>query len=122
MQALCSLLQEYDGINAMVQRDIKACICRVVALWKIQRMGGLSVILWSAQNSGAVVPLCDFHYSITYSPLFTGLPPPFAFGGVCALARARPRMQRITAAELLEIVLLWVNVRNSKTLTKNRDR
>lgn len=122
VQALFAHVPVNDVPNEMVRRTDSRNVRGIFAMQGIQDSSLIDVILWSASDSGAVVPLCDFHYSITYSPLFTGLSPPFAFGGVCALARARPRMQEIAAKKLLEIVLLWVNVRSSETLTKNRDR
>lgn len=120
VQALFAYVPVNDVPDAMVRRTDARNVLGIFAVQGIQDSSLIDVILWSASDSGAVVPLCDFQYSITYSPLFTGLPPPFAFGGVCALARARPRMQTIAAKMLLEIVLLWVNVRYRKTLLKNR--
>ena len=95
VQALFAYVPVNDVPDAMVRRTDSRNVCGIFALQGIQDSPLIDVILWSASDSGAVVPLCDFHNSITYSPLFTGLPPPFAFGGVCARARARPRMQEI---------------------------
>ena len=119
VQALFAYVPVNDVPDAMVRRTDARNVRGIFAVQGIQDSSLIDVILWSASDSGAVVPLCDFQYSITYSPVFTGLSPPFAFGGVCALARARPRMQTIAAKMLLEIVLLWVNVRYRKTLLKN---
>ena len=122
VQALFAYVPVNDVPDEMVRRTDARDVLGIFAVQGIQDSSLIDVILWSASDSGAVVPLCDFQYSITYSPLFTGLPPPFAFGGVCALARARPRMQTIAAKMLLTNVLLWVDVRSYKTLLKNRDR
>lgn len=111
VQALFAYVPVNDVPDAMVRRTDARNVLGIFAVQGIQDSSLFDVILWSASDSGAVVPLCDFQYSITYSPLFTGLPPPFAFGGVCALARARPRMRTIAAKMLLTIVLLWVDVR-----------
>lgn len=111
VQALFAYVPVNDVPNEMVRRTDTGNVLGIFAMQGIQDSSLIYVILWSASDSGAVVPLCDFQYSITYSPVFTGLSPPFAFGGVCALARARPRMQTIAAKMLLEIVLLWVDVR-----------
>lgn len=108
VQALFAYVPVNDVPVAMVRRTDARDVLGIFALQGIQDSSLIDVILWSASDSGAVVPLCDFQYSITYSPVFTGLSPPFAFGGVCALARARPRMQKIAAKMLLEIVLLWI--------------
>lgn len=93
VQALFAYVPVNDVPDEMVRRTDARNVLGIFALQGIQDSSLIYVILWSASDSGAVVPLCDFQYSITYSPLFTGLSPPFAFGGVCALARARPRMQ-----------------------------
>ena len=111
VQALFAYVPVNDVPNAMVRRTDARNVRGIFAVQGIQDSSLIDVILWSASDSGAVVPLCDFQYSITYSPVFTGLPPPFAFGGVCARARARPRMQEIAAKMFLTIVLLWVDVR-----------
>lgn len=112
VQALFAYVPVDDVPNAMVRRTDSRNVRGIFAVQGIQDSSLIHVILWSTSDSGAVVPLCDFHYSITYSPVFTGLSPPFAFGGVCALARARPRMQTIAAKMLFTIVLLWVDIRS----------
>lgn len=122
VQALFAYVPIDNVPDAMVRRTDSGNVLGIFAVQGIQDSSLIDVILWSASDSGAVVPLCDFQYSITYSPLFTGLSPPFAFGGVCALARARPRMQEIASTGVLTIVLHWVNIRSRKTLLENRDR
>lgn len=120
MQGLCFLLQVHHRALAMVQPHSKRGLLHVATLRRCQMVGRLSVILWSASDSGAVVPLCDFHSSVTGFPLYKGLSPPSPFGGVCALARARPRMQTIAAKMLLTIVLLWVDGGRKKPITARR--
>lgn len=122
VQALFAYVPVNDVPDAMVRRTDARNVLGIFAVQSIQDSSLIDVILWSASDSGAVVPLCDFQYSITYSPVFTGLSPPFAFGGVCALARARPRKQKMASTRVLTNVLLWVDIRSRLTLLKNRDR
>ena len=73
VQALFAYVPVNDVPDAMVRRTDARNVLGIFAVQGIQDSSLIDVILWSASDSGAVVPLCDFQYSITYSPLFTGL-------------------------------------------------
>ena len=120
MQRLCFLLQVHHRALAMVQPHSERGLLHVTPLRRCQMVGRLSVILWRDSDSGAVVPLCDFHSSVTGFPLYKGLSPPSPFGGVCALVCARLRMLRKAAVMLLTIVLLWADGGRKKPITARR--